>query len=105
MANGTFVEYKFCFHESDAPLIHQLINGPITASLVIFGIMINILSIVVLRSLRKRSIQNFLIALAVWDILLLLSAFFLYSLSTIIYGRRPLLGSYVFVYPWAYILC
>jgi hypothetical protein len=47
-------------------------------------------------------IQCYLVALTLWQTALLFSAFFLYCLPTLIYGRVILQGNYAYIYPFAY---
>ncbi len=101
------------------PLVQRFLNGWLTTAVIGLGLLFNSLSIAVFHRKvlvdRRRStdsssghepprnpFQNYLLALAVWDNLLLLGAFHLYSIGTVLYKSPPITGTYVYFYPVSY---
>lgn len=80
-----------------------IFHGLAITFLVIFGLFGNILSLLVLsRPKRWKCINYYLVILAVWDTALLFSSFLLYACGTLIFGKLPVYGSYVKLYPYFY---
>lgn len=77
--------------------------GPLLSAIVFGGLVSNALCLLVFFStiLRPR-IYLYLIALTIWDILLLISSFLLYSLPVLLYGGVYIFGPYVPAYPLFY---
>lgn len=93
------------FAFSDRYSLATLLNGPFTAIFVTTGFIFNCLSAGTFLSLKRRPrVHSYLIALAMWDNILLLNAFFLYGVPTFIYGHLSLIGNYVKTYPYTYAL-
>jgi hypothetical protein len=94
--------------ENSQRLISYVLNGYLTLFCVITGTILNIICILVFLKFRQNSnttiIQWYLITLTGWQTLLLISAFVLYSVPTLIYGKVVLSGDYVFTYAWSYFL-
>lgn len=82
------------------------LNGPATSFLVAMGLVLNMVSIVIfMRPQRQRRpcIYYYLITLALWDSVLLLNAFALYSFPTCYFGHKVWYGNdYVYIYPVVY---
>ncbi len=85
--------------------LEWFLNGPFTATTVCLGFVLNIVCGLVFRCLPSNPIQNYLVALAVWDNLLLCNSFLLYGLPTLLYGARVRSGAYVYAYWFCYPFC
>lgn len=84
------------------------LNGPITTLVVIVGIVLNLFIVLTLRRRRgdakrpQSAIRNYFCALAAWNTILLLSAFFMYTFPTVRFGFLPITGGYVYLYRVAF---
>lgn len=83
--------------------ISYFLCGPVLTAIVIAGLCGNFVCLLIFcRTILKPRIYLYLVALAVWDSLLLISSFLLYSLPVLLYGRVYIFGSYVPFYPLFY---
>ncbi|VDP00559.1 unnamed protein product [Soboliphyme baturini] len=78
-------------------------NGPILTFVISFGIVGNIICIIVfVRTNRWPKLNCYLLTLAVWDIILITSSFFLYNLPVLLYDEVLNHGNHVLAYPFLY---
>ncbi len=96
---------SFCPGLDYVKTLGWFLNGPFTVATVCLGFILNMVSGLVFRCLPSNPIQNYLVALTVWDNLLLFNGFLLYGLSTLLYGARAQSGAYVYVYLFSYPFC
>lgn len=87
-----------------------ILNGPVTAVFVGAGCLLNLFIVLVFqrRRLDKRpqsAISNYFCVLALWNTILLLSAFFMYCFPTFRFGWLQLTGGYVYLYRAAFTAC
>lgn len=94
--------------EDSQPLISYIFNGYLTLFCFITGTVLNVICIIIFVKFPKGSsttiIQCYLVTLTIWQTALLISAFFLYCLPTLIYGRVISHGYYVITYSFSYFL-
>lgn len=94
---------KINFDEIDTKNFKYILCGPLLATIIIIGIIGNILSLnVFCRTVNRPRIYYFLIVLACWDLCLLCCSFLLYSIPVLLYGRSYSFGPYVMIYPTFY---
>lgn len=86
--------------------VEYLISGPILTALIICGIFGNILNIRALHGYKRRvaAINSFLIILACWDLILVISSFFLYNFSVLVNTHVVVHGDYVRAYPILFVV-
>lgn len=82
------------------------LNGPSLFVVIVIGLVGNILCLLTLNRPKNRlpQINQYLIALGLWDTGLIVSAFFVYNLPYLLYGRIVTHGAYVLAYPLCYML-
>uniref|UniRef100_A0A5S6QEQ9 G_PROTEIN_RECEP_F1_2 domain-containing protein n=1 Tax=Trichuris muris TaxID=70415 RepID=A0A5S6QEQ9_TRIMR len=85
--------------------LKQVIFGPVLAAFAIVAVASNSACIIVLHKSQQWPRMNLcLIALAAWEIVLICSSFFLYSLPILLYKYAPKHGNYVETYAYWYTL-
>lgn len=83
--------------------ISYILCGPLLTIIIVFGVVTNCLNLLVFwRTLCKPRVYLYLIILTIWDILLLISAFLLYSLPAHFNGGFYVYGTLVSMYPIGY---
>lgn len=103
LTNSTIVNCTTNYDSSSN--VTTILRGYVATLLIVFGLLGNFLIVVVLRRREMRAkINQSLVALAVWDALLLVGGAFQYSYITFRYGDTPGQGqivySYLFLFPW-----
>ncbi|KAI6209537.1 Cyclic nucleotide-binding domain-containing protein [Aphelenchoides besseyi] len=91
---------------SSQRMLSFFFNGYLTLFCVCSGVLLNSLCIFIFLRFRQGAtsiIQYYLITLTAWQSALLLSAFFLYCLPTLIFGRVVNFGFYAQFYPISYV--
>ncbi|CDW54262.1 7tm 1 domain containing protein [Trichuris trichiura] len=85
--------------------LKQIVFGPVLAAFTIVAVASNSACIIVLHKSQQWPRMNLcLIALAAWEIVLICSSFFLYSLPMLLYQYAPTHGNYVETYAYWYTL-
>uniref|UniRef100_A0A914X2M8 G-protein coupled receptors family 1 profile domain-containing protein n=1 Tax=Plectus sambesii TaxID=2011161 RepID=A0A914X2M8_9BILA len=91
-------------------IVSFVLNGWATAACVVSGVVLNLFCIFIFVKRPGRTenetpvIQYYLVTLTAWQTALLLNAFLLYSLPTLLFGHIVTHGVYVLVFPYVYTL-
>lgn len=105
-----FADFSYCLKmtnmsDSNNDVVYFYCSGVLMTFFIVLGLLGNIFTIFIFSSPRIWACLNFyIIALAVWDVLLLLSSFFQWSIWCILYRRAvPLFGPHISVLRVAYV--
>lgn len=91
---------------STPSIIDFMLTGPLLTVVICAGICGGFFCCLTFwRSSSRLRIYCYLLALAVWDLFYILTAFFLYNLRTLIYIEMTFFGSYTLAVPFLYYLC
>lgn len=86
-------------NEDTLDMVTYILNGPVMITTIGCGIIGNVVTTYIL-SLKKMytPINLYFVVLALWDTLLLISAFCIYALVTVLFGTVPQTGMYIYLY-------
>lgn len=82
--------------------IEYYICGPLLTFFIIMGVFGNALCVKAFMNTKRRAaaaINAYLIVLAAWDLALVVTSFFLYNLTVLLFDHVPIYGNYVRTYP------
>uniref|UniRef100_A0A915HXW8 G-protein coupled receptors family 1 profile domain-containing protein n=1 Tax=Romanomermis culicivorax TaxID=13658 RepID=A0A915HXW8_ROMCU len=107
-SNSSYSEI-FCFYReiswkwTSISVLDFALTGPLLTLIILGGLFGNISTAVIFyRTLSRMSINLHLLALTCFDLIYIISAFFIYNLPTLIYLEIPFFGRQVFAYPIFY---